>query len=143
VGESICDKGVRYLKIRLNDGQIGWTAEGDNASYWVEPVPNNAATPAMQATATLVYGSHPELRDISTGGIHPLYLCRLGRHGDVRDNKGNAYQWQCQDGYILTADDFNTGCQLGWGAARPFATLAYAPDKNGWKCMPQQGFIDP
>ena len=56
VGGPACenaDSCYRFWQLRLDDETVGWAAEADNTTYFIEPVPPATATPSATPTPTL------------------------------------------------------------------------------------------
>jgi len=53
IGGPLCQEGFTWWNIELDDGTAGWSAEGDDENYFIEPLSSAAPPPAPAGGATV------------------------------------------------------------------------------------------
>lgn len=99
LAEAVCDTqtGLLYWRVRYN-GLVGWTAEGSNGEYWLEPVAVAVATftstPLALSAASFANVTAPEwLRLHAAVGELRIAMSPTANLAAIADPTGNIWLW--------------------------------------------------
>ncbi len=144
VAGPVCADGQVWWQVDY-DGRVGWTVEGRDGSYWLEPVPALALPADLPALSVENAGSAAELSR-AEGNIVPA-MAAAGDLAAVAGGNGTAGVWL----YNLTALDVTPNLLRGTVqttslAFSPDASLLLLGDAQGgirlWSADPQAGTLE-